>query len=145
MSDMTDISGHTARRQLLANDLAVIVTTIICAMITWVMVAPVAGVDLSVGTGGQTISVSAGSVALTAAATSIAGLLVLRLLERLSAHGLRIWLIVAIVVAVLSMLAPLGAVSTAAAGSLMALHGVVAAVLITGAYRAHRQRLDRFA
>ncbi|WP_127843540.1 DUF6069 family protein [Acidipropionibacterium jensenii] len=144
MSDMTDISGHTARRQLLANDLAVIVTTIICAMITWVMVAPVAGVDLSVGTGDQTISVSAGSVALTAA-TSIAGLLVLRLLERLSAHGLRIWLIVAIVVAVLSMLAPLGAVSTAAAGSLMALHGVVAAVLITGAYRAHRQRLDRFA
>ncbi|AZZ41589.1 hypothetical protein C0Z11_04055 [Acidipropionibacterium jensenii] len=141
---MTDISGHTARRQLLANDLAVIVTTIICAMITWVMVAPVAGVDLSVGTGDQTISVSAGSVALTAA-TSIAGLLVLRLLERLSAHGLRIWLIVAIVVAVLSMLAPLGAVSTAAAGSLMALHGVVAAVLITGAYRAHRQRLDRFA
>ncbi|MCI1749478.1 MAG: DUF6069 family protein [Acidipropionibacterium sp.] len=142
-SDTRSNTRAVPRTRLLINDLAVVAAAVICAMITWLVVSPLAGVELRVDSSGRTITVGGGSVALMAASAAIAGLLVLRILEMVSAHGLRIWTVLAIVVAVASLLGALGAVSAAATGGLMALHAVVAVVVIVGGYRAHRLRPAR--
>ena len=67
-----------------------------------------------------------------------AGLIVLRGLERFGSRGLRAWTVIALAAAALSALAPLSVTPVETRGTLLGLHGVVAAVVIVGARRSRR-------
>ena len=107
------------------------------AVVGWTLAVPLLGVDLQVrsGTGGDQ------SVGLTAvvAASLTAGALgwaLLALLERRTARARTVWTTAAAAVLLLSLLGPLtGARTASAAVTLLALHCVVAAVLIVGLRR----------
>lgn len=132
---------HTKHRQAARSwntDLVIVAAAVVCALITWAFATQVGGVDLQVLTGGERRTVDAVAVILIAALGGLAGMLTLRVLERFTPKALPIWLAIAVVVALLSMLGPLAATSPAAAGTLVALHGVVAAVVIVGAVRSRR-------
>jgi hypothetical protein len=107
----------------------VVVAAAVCATITWVVVHVLGGVDLTVKSGP---AINAVGVALTAAAAAGAGWIALVLLERRSAHPRRTWTVLAVAVFVVSLLGPLGGTTAAATGTLLALHSVVAAVVIAG-------------
>lgn len=135
---------NPSESRLWLNDLVIVAAAVVCAMITWLLTARLGGIALAVTLRHGTVqTVSGGDVALMAAVAAIIGLLVLRGLEWVSALGLRIWTIGAVVLAAVSLLGTLGAGSAAATGALMALHGVVAAVVIVGGHRAHRARTRR--
>lgn len=126
------------------NDVVIVCATVVCAMITWLALARIGGITLEVTTRHDAVrAVTGADVAVMAAAAAIAGLLVLRGLQWASAQGLRIWTAGALVLAVVSLFGTRGATSVAAMGTLMALHGVVAAVIIVGGYRAHRSVASR--
>jgi hypothetical protein len=92
---------------------------------------PVLGVDLTVGPGGRAQSVGLGSVVLTSLVAGLLGWALLALLESRSRRAATVWTAIAIVVALLSLGGPLSAGAGAAASVvLVALHAVVAAVLI---------------
>jgi hypothetical protein len=114
---------------------SVLVAAAICATLTWAAVHVLGGVGLTVGSGQP---INAVTVALTAAVAAGAGWLVLALVERRSAHPRRTWTIVAIAAFVVSLLGPLGGTTAAAKGGLLALHCVVAAVVIVGLGRTAR-------
>jgi hypothetical protein len=114
---------------------SVLVAAAICATTTWFAVHVVDGVDLTVGSGQR---IDALAVALTAVVAAGAGWLALALVERRSARPRRTWTILAIAVFVVSLLGPLGGTTAAAKGGLLALHSVVAAVVILGLGRTVR-------
>lgn len=118
------------------TDLSLALAATVCAVVLWFFSAVLGGVDLDIGSGSTTQHVSGVAVALTAAVVSLVGLLLLRFLESRLDDGLRIWTLLAAAVAVGSLLGPLGATSAAAKGTLIALHTVVAVVVIVGARRA---------
>src|ERR1700710_1562034 len=67
------------------------------------------GVHLTVKSGDGTFEVGLVSVLVTAAVVSVAGLALLRFLERRDPHGLQAWTAIACFVWVASMIGPLGA------------------------------------
>jgi len=112
-----------------------VVAAAVCATLTWVMLHVLGGVELTVKSGPE---ISAVTVALTAAVAAAAGWLALVLVERRSAHPRRTWTVLAVAVFAVSLLGPLGGTTAAATGSLLALHSVVAAVVIAGLGRTAR-------
>jgi hypothetical protein len=96
------------------------------------------GVDLSVKSGDGTFTVGLISVLVTAAVVSVAGLGVLRFLERRDARGLQAWTAIALFVLVGSLLGPLGATTLSAGLALASLHLVVGTALVVGARRSRR-------
>jgi len=116
---------------------SVVVAAAVCATITWVVVHVLGGVDLTVKSGPE---INVVAVALTAAAAAGAGWIALVLVERRSARPRRTWTVLALAVFVVSLLGPLGGTTAAATGVLLALHSVVAAVVITGLGRTARTR-----
>lgn len=121
-----------------ANDLAIIAAAVICAMVMWLCAVQLGDVDPVVVIGDEARRISGASVAFSAAIAAFIGLLVLRGLERLSSRALQAWTVIAIAVAALSALGPLSATSSDTKGTLLGLHGVVAAVVIVGARRSRR-------
>ena len=115
------------------------------AVLVWVIAVPVAGVDLvATPPGGSTMHVTVAAVLVSSLVVGLAGLGLLTVLERRSANGLRTWTIVAAIVLVLSLASPLGGQTVGAKLSLIAMHLVVGAVLITG-FRAGAARPGRVA
>ena len=92
-----------------------------------------AGVDPVVrsGQGGQHIGLV--SVLVTAAVVAVAGLGLLRFIERRDARALRTWTLLASLVWACSFLGPLGAVDLASGLALASLHVVVGAAVLAGA------------
>jgi hypothetical protein len=93
------------------------------------------GVHLTVKSGDGTFEVGLVSVLVTAAVVSVAGLGLLRFLERRDAHGLQAWTAIACFVWVASMLGPLGATNLSAGLALVNLHVLVGSALVVGTRR----------
>ncbi|WP_433493250.1 DUF6069 family protein [Micromonospora sp. CA-248089] len=103
------------------------------ALLGWVLAVPVAGVELVARTGSTDQRVTPVAVVVSALLAGLAGWALLALLERLTARARTAWTVVAAVVLLVSLLGPLGGgVGGAATLTLVALHLVAGAVLITG-------------
>ncbi len=101
------------------------------ALIAWSAISPLGGVDLVVPTGTTTRTVDALDVAFAAVLSGVAGWCVAALLQRRADRPRRTWLATATTVFVLSLTGPLTSGAAASVpGSLVALHAVVAAVVI---------------
>ncbi|WP_157577740.1 DUF6069 family protein [Phycicoccus jejuensis] len=116
-------------------DLASVVAAAVCALVTWFFVVKLPGVDLTVEVGGDRQVVSVGDIVFAALVSAAAGFGLLRFLERLMDRPLRLWSVIAVLVAVASMLGAGSALTTSSAVALMSLHSVVAAVVIVAAWR----------
>ena len=102
------------------------------ALVLWTLTGPVAGHDLSAGTGGDAREVGAFAVLAAALAAGLAAWALLALLERTVGRPGRVWTITAAAVLALSMPGTLGGADTASTAVLAAMHLVVGAVLIPG-------------
>jgi hypothetical protein len=74
-------------------------------------------------------------VAVSAAAAGFVGMVTLRILERFTHRARALWTALVLLMAVLSLVGPLGAVTTAATWALVSLHAVVTAVVLAAGYR----------
>jgi hypothetical protein len=97
------------------------------------------GLHLTVKSGQGTFEVGLVSVLVTAAVVSVAGLGLLRFLERRDASALRTWTLVACLVCAVSLVGPLGATTLSAGLALVSLHLVVGTSLVVGARRMRRR------
>lgn len=111
---------------------AVLVLTVLAALLAWCLLEPVAGVELRARTGATITSVGPGAVAVAALLASGAGWGLLALLERLLARPLRAWNVVAVLVLLASLPGALAGAGAAAVTGLMALHVVVGLTVIVG-------------
>lgn len=96
----------------------------------WVAAVPFAGVDLMARSGGAERRVTPVAVGVATVVAGLAGWALLALLERFTTRARTVWLAVAVVVLLVSLLGPLGGVGTAAILTLLVLHLVAAAVLV---------------
>lgn len=134
----TTIEDRTQQRRSRVpwtTDLATAWAAVVCALVLWVATAALGGVDLEVRTGDTLRQVGGVAVAVAAAVGGLLGIVLLRLLERTTSRALTIWTVVAVVGALVSLLGPLGATTTSAMGTLVAMHAIVAVVLLAGAHR----------
>lgn len=140
-STRTDISTHRRPRTAVrwSTDLVVVGAAIACALVAWLFTAGLAGVDLAVVQGDQLRQIGGLAVAITAGVAATAGVISLRILERLTSKAVTVWTWAAVVVTLGSLLGPLSATSAAATGMLACLHGVVAAVVIVALRRSRRR------
>jgi Family of unknown function (DUF6069) len=130
------VAGRIERHTSWTTDGLVAVGAAGLASVGWAT-ARMGGVDLAVRSGSGTSNVSLASVVVVALVAGIAGAMLLRLLERRTASGLRVWTIVAAAVWALSLSGPLSARSLAAGGVLAALHLLVGGVVVLGLRHAH--------
>ena len=137
MRTMTNETRALPRRSAvpLSVDLVVVGAAVVCATVLWATVALWGGVDLEVRSGGTVREIGGAAVAGVTALVAVLGMGLLRLLERRTARAPRTWTVVALAVLAVSLLGPLGATSAAATGTLLALHAVVATVLLVAAHR----------
>lgn len=109
--------------------------------LVWVGATRLGGVDLAVGSGTSSHGVGLVSVVVTALVVALAGGGLLRVLERRTARGRRIWTAVAVWVWVLSFAGPLGARHMSGGLVLAGLHLAVGAVVIVGLRRRQHDRV----
>jgi hypothetical protein len=103
------------------------------ALAIWVVSVPIAGLDLTVGSGSSALTVHAGSVAAVALLMGAAAWALLAFLERLGRGGVRAWRITAWAVLALSLLGPVSmGASVAVLASLLAMHVAVGLTVILG-------------
>lgn len=140
---MTNVVTKQRTRQSVPvlTDVVIVGAAVLCALITWFLAVWLGGVDLVVNTGAGDQQVGGVSVAVTAGVAALVGLIVLRILERITGKALPIWVVLAVVVTLVSLFGPLAATTAAAMGTLLTLHGVVAAVVIVAAIRSRRLRV----
>ena len=115
------------------------------ALVAWTLIEPVLGVELrapAFGGAESTSDIGPRQVLITSVIAGLAGWAILELLERLTARAARIWAAIAIVALLLSLGGPLlgSGVSGGNRLGLVALHLVVAAVLIPALYRSAGSR-----
>lgn len=110
------------------------------ALLVWVVADPLFGVDFSVVADGTTTVVGPAMVLVFALGAALVGWAVLALLERFTARARLIWLIAAVTVLLLSLVMPFSAgdIDTGAVVALLAMHLVVAAVIIPAYTRTSR-------
>ncbi len=96
------------------------------------------GSDLAVRSGHETHQVGLVSVLVTAVVVSVAGLGLLRFLERRRPRALRTWTVLACAVWLVSLLGPLGAADPMSGVALTSLHLVVGATVVLGAWFTRR-------
>lgn len=113
-------------------------TATLCAIIAWAFVGPIAGVTLAVHDGAGAREVGVVSVIVSTVLIAAAGGVLLRWWQRRSSNGTRNWSILALAVAVISLLGPTGADTLPAGMALVSLHAVVATVVIIGLTRSRR-------
>ena len=102
------------------------------ALLIWLVCDPLAGVDLSVGSGSSVRTVGPAAVTGASLLAGLAATGLAALLTRATARPRRNWLIAAGVVLAVSLLGPLGARSAGAGTALIAMHLAVGAILIVG-------------
>ncbi|MEV5766472.1 DUF6069 family protein [Micromonospora sp. NPDC052213] len=118
-----------------------VLLAVLAAVLVWVVAAPVAGVDLeaTLAEGEPPMKIGLGAVIASSLLTSLLGWGLLALLERVTRHGLRIWVIVAAVFTLLSLAGPTAADSGGAMVALALMHVAVGAVLIAAMVRSARR------
>lgn len=136
-TDLLDQAPCT-RRVPLRVDVATAAAAAVCAVVTWFFVAVLPGVELVVRTGAGPRSIGGVAVALTAAVAAYGGMSALRVLARITQRALGVWTALVLLVAAVSLLGPLTAVTTAAAVALVTLHSVVAAVVLAAGHTSRR-------
>lgn len=110
-----------------------VAAAVAAAVLGWALLAPVAGLDLTVtvGTGQQRLGVVA-----VIAATLVTGLVgwgIRALLDRLTGRARTVWTVIATIVLALSLLGPVGsAVGGGTVAALIGLHLLVGLVLLLG-------------
>lgn len=108
----------------------------VAAVIVWVVVVPIAGVDLEARAGSQTQHIGVGSVIAVSLVVALLATAVRTGLARARRgrpdRGARAWVILASVVLLVSLAGPAGALTASAGWSLAALHIVVGTLLIVG-------------
>lgn len=114
----------------------------VAALLVWSIAVPVAGVELLARSGSGTQEVGGGQVLVVTGIVGLAGWALLEVLERRAQNPIRTWTIAALTVLALSLVGPLGASTSGAALSLLALHLVTAAVLIIGLRRSATRGRD---
>ncbi len=143
MTQMVTATRRTTRQRSLRNA-ATLVGAVVAGLAVWVVSVPVAGVDLTVGSGPSAQTVGPLSVALTAALAGGVGWALLALLGGQLRDGRRTWRIIAGLVLAVSLLGP---VSMGAAGavlvSLIAMHLAVGGTLILGLTASGKPAKDR--
>jgi hypothetical protein len=103
------------------------------ALVVWAIGVPLAGLDLTVGSGAAAQSVGPASVVVVPLLAGGAAWALLALLESRLRHGRRSWRITAWTLLALSLLGPAGAdASGKVLGVLVAMHLVVGVTLIVG-------------
>lgn len=122
-----------------STDLVIVAAAVVSALVAWLFMARLAGVNLTVATGDTVQDVGGLAVAVSAGVGALVGVVGLRGLERLTPQALRIWTAVAVLVAVGSLLGPLSATTVTATATLIGLHAVVAGVVIVAARRSRRR------
>lgn len=122
-----------------STDLVAAGAAVVCALVLWGSLA-LTDAKLTVQWGSEVQSVGGVAVATAAGVSAVAGLVVLRMLERVTSRALALWTTLAAAVGLLSLAGPLTATSTAATGALVSLHAVVAAVVIASAHASRRRR-----
>lgn len=141
MSGTTTTAANTTGRTTgpsLRFDLVGVGAATICALILWAT-ATLSGVDLTVRTGEALQHVGGVAVGIFAALGAAVGFATLRVMERLLRRPLQWWTVLVAAVVVLSIpVGPLGATSLPAVGTLIALHVLVAAVVVAVAWRSRR-------
>jgi hypothetical protein len=118
---------------------ATVLAGALAAVLVWILIVPVFGVDLVVATGGGTTRVSAVAVAGAALLAGAAGWALLATLERLTRSAVPAWTVVAAAVLVVSFAGPLAAGSAVATASLIVLHVIVGTVVMLGMRRSARR------
>lgn len=126
------MSGAGRGRSRLGLRALAVVGATLAALAVWLVAVPVAGVDLAAGFGdGPPDEIGARGVVVTALGAGLAGWALLEVLERVVRRPRTVWVAVALIVLLVSLIGPLaGAVSTAATVTLVVLHLAVAAVLV---------------
>ncbi len=120
-----------------------VAVAIIAALSVWFVTEIILGVDLrrpAATVGGPTGDINAFHVAFAALVGSLAGWALLALLERLTAKARLVWTTVAVLALLISLGGPLSGsrISDANRLTLLAMHLVVAAVVIVGLRRSVR-------
>lgn len=105
---------------------------VVAALLVWAVCDPVAGVDLRVRSGNGDLAIGAVDVGLGALLVGCAGWALLGILERVRGRARTAWTSVALVVLVVSLIGPMGAVSVAACAGLLCLHVVVGLIILAG-------------
>ncbi|MGQ0576342.1 MAG: DUF6069 family protein [Pseudonocardia sp.] len=128
----TSLARPSVRSRALA-----VVGGAVAALAVWVVAVPLLGVDLTVAPGGVPQVVGVVPVIVTPLVAGLLGWGLLAVLERLLRNGRRVWLVVAVVLTLLSVIGPLtSAVTAGGAVTLALMHLVVAAVVVPGLVRA---------
>jgi hypothetical protein len=120
------------------TDLKVVAGAAVAAVVAWLCAAQLAGIDLTVSLSGDEQHVGGVAVAVSTVVVGLIGIVALRVLERLTSAALKVWTVVALAVALVSLLGPLSATSPAAKGTLIGLHAVVSVIVIVTARHSRR-------
>lgn len=124
-----------AKHRILMRVGAVVAATL-SALIAWTAISPLGGTELSLPVGSDVRTIGASDVAFAALASGLAAIGVATLVGHRADRPRRTWAILATGVFVVTLLGPITSGAAApVAWSLIALHSVVAVVLIPQLYR----------
>jgi hypothetical protein len=130
MTHVKTTQSEEKSRVAWSTDLAILIPAAICPLALWVCAVTWADMELTVTAGDRTREVGAVAVALTGGLSALLAVSVLRALERRTSEAVRIWTLVCLAGFVVSLAGPMTATSWEAAGTLTAMHAIVAAVII---------------
>jgi hypothetical protein len=130
MSHVRTTQSDEKSRVAWSTDLAILIPAAICPLVLWVCAVEGADMELTVTAGDRTRDVGAVAVALTGGLNALLAVSILRALERRTREAFRIWTLVCIAGFVVSLAGPMTATSWEAAATLVAMHAIVAAVII---------------
>jgi hypothetical protein len=141
MSGQTQVpAAGTGRRTSHAGRALAIVLATVANVLVWT-IAKMSDVTLQARSGAnERQDVTLAAVIIVTLLIGLVGWALLAVLERLSTRGLTIWTVIAVVFFLISLLGPLGGVTTGAKVTLAAMHIVTAAVLIPAFRRTSGQR-----
>ncbi|WP_143054905.1 DUF6069 family protein [Nocardioides luteus] len=134
---MTTSMNETAQRTRVGwpRIAGVAAVAAVAATAVWLLWTAAGGVDLAVKSGADAQEIGIGSVIISSLLIGLAGGALLRWWEGRSERGTRRWTMLAVGIAVVSLITPTSALTVAAGLGLASLHVVVAVVVIAGLRR----------
>lgn len=118
-------------RQRTIRRLSAVVGAVVAALVVWVIAVPILGIDLTVLMAGQSQTVGVLSIVIVAALAALAAWGVLAILERAARRPGRVFLIIALVFGVLSLLGPVTSANSVGAGVVLCIMHLAVAATVT--------------